>query len=152
MVVYGTWLLRPGANYRSCWLMSGHYTAPTAAGQAADCHPALLLTAMRFSKNNPVTVLAAAMMGHLPFRIDNRPFPDLDNAVASCESRLLRGLNKLHMRPLIPVVVNIISDFGEKHPLLPQYPICLAHERRIGLRKTCSRAPSQHAPRDQTGY
>ena len=74
-------------------------------------------------------------MGNLPFRIDNRPFPDLDNAVASCESRLLRGLNKLHMRPLIPVVVNVISDFGEKHPLAPQYPISLAHECRIGMRK-----------------
>ena len=69
---------------------------------------------MGFSKDDPIAMLAPAMMGDLPFRIDDRSLSDLDDAVAGHEPSSLPGVDQIDMCPLITVVVNAISYFAEK--------------------------------------
>jgi len=51
-------------------------------------------------------VLASAVVRDLPFRIDDRSFTHFDDAIAGDETRRLRRLDQIDMRPLVAMIVN----------------------------------------------
>jgi len=63
------------------------------------------------------------MVSYLPARVNNWPFTYLDDHIAGAESYLRCRLHQLKMRPLHPVVVDVIGDLGKKNPLRLQHSI-----------------------------
>jgi hypothetical protein len=59
-------------------------------------------------------MLPASVVRDLPFRVDNRTAPDLDDAVARTEARLSGGFDKIHMRPIVAVMMNVVGDLAEQ--------------------------------------
>ena len=80
-------------------------------------------------------MLPPTVMSDLPSRVYDRPLANLDNAVASSEPNLLSGLNKLYVRPLVPVIMNVVGNLGEEDPLISQDPKSFANKPRIGVSK-----------------
>jgi hypothetical protein len=57
--------------------------------------------------------MASGMMGDLPFRINNRPFPHFHDAITGAKAARRGRLNEVHMRPLQAMVVHVIRDFAQ---------------------------------------
>jgi hypothetical protein len=53
----------------------------------------------------------------LPSGVHNRSFAYLDDAVASSESDPKGSPKQLNVSPLIPMPVNVVSDFAEKNAI-----------------------------------
>src|SRR5215831_7533354 len=105
-------------------------------GYAAPCsHGLLLLTLSRFSQDEPITMLAPAMVGIFPLRINDGSLPHLHNAVARQKANFPGSIQDLNVRPLIPVMMDVVCDLTEKYSLRPQYPVSLSQERRKGVGK-----------------
>jgi hypothetical protein len=47
-------------------------------------------------------------MGGLPSRIDDRTLPGLDNAIAGAETGFPGGVDEIHVRPIVAVVVHVV--------------------------------------------
>jgi len=62
-------------------------------------------------------MLPAGVVRVLPFGIDNRTFTDLDDAIARPEAGLSRSFDEVDMRPIIPVMMNVVGDLAEQNPL-----------------------------------
>jgi len=90
----------------------------------------MLFAFFRFTKHEPVCVLPPAVMGYLPFRIDNRTLADFDDAITSTKAHHPRGLNEIDVRPLILVVVDVVGDLAKQNAFSLQNPICFLDERR----------------------
>src|SRR6266567_3093967 len=97
-----------------------------------------LLAVLGFAKNKPVAVPTPAVVGDLPLGVDDRTFPNFNNAVTGHEACIFGRLYELDMRPLISVVVNVIRNLGEKKPLIPQHAMSLFDKRRKGVREGIS--------------
>jgi len=54
------------------------------------------------------------MVRNLPLRIDNRRLPHLNDTIARGEARLSAGAYKINVRPLIPVIMDVIGDLAEQ--------------------------------------
>jgi hypothetical protein len=61
--------------------------------------------------------MPAGMVGHLPAGVFYRPLSHLDYTIASLKANLPGRVDKLHMSPLIAVMVNIIGNLAEQNPL-----------------------------------
>lgn len=62
-------------------------------------------------------MLSATVVRVFPFRVDNRTFAYLDNAIASAEAGLSRSFDEVHMCPIIPVMMNVVGDLTEQNSL-----------------------------------
>ncbi len=74
-------------------------------------------------------------MGSLPFRIDDRGLPNLDDAITGAEASLNGCSGEVHVRPMIPMAVNVVSNFAEHQPFRPQHTIRLRTERGVEMIK-----------------
>jgi hypothetical protein len=74
-----------------------------------------LLTLFRLAEDEPVAVLPPAVVGNLPLRIDNRAFADFNNAVTGPKSRRTRRLDKVHVCPLILMIVDVVGYFTQQN-------------------------------------
>ena len=80
----------------------------------------------------------AAVMSRPPFRIYDRPLPDLDDAVASRKSGVLAGPNQVEVSPLITMVVYVVRDLAKQDAFRHQDAPRFAHKGRIGVRERIS--------------
>ena len=84
-----------------------------------------LLALLGLSKDQPIAMLASRMMCRLPSWVDYWPFANLHDAVASRETDRNSGIDKLDVRPLIAVMVNVVGSVAEqdafriKHTIMP---------------------------------
>jgi hypothetical protein len=83
-------------------------------------------------------MLSAGMMGCLPSGVDDRPLTSLDDAVTGLESRFLSCKDKINMRPLVAVVMNVVRNLAKKNTLGLQNPKSFPNEWREGVGKTVS--------------
>jgi hypothetical protein len=74
-------------------------------------------------------------MGDFPPRINDRPLPDLHEAIAWSKSSVPGGLNEIHMSPIVPVVMNIVADLAEQNALRFEDPKRLFNEWWVGIGK-----------------
>src|SRR5215471_12279688 len=81
-------------------------------------------------------MLTARMMSKLPTWINNWSFAHLDDTVAGGEANFTARLDKIDMRPLIPVIMNIVSYLTKQGSLRQHHTPCLTHEARIGMGKS----------------
>jgi hypothetical protein len=58
-------------------------------------------------------VPASAVMGYLPFRIDDGTLPNFDDAIAGHKSDRFRRFNEINVSPLVTVIVNVIGYLAE---------------------------------------
>ena len=58
-------------------------------------------------------MLSSGVMGQFPFRIDDRPFSNLDQAIAGSKTDLLSGLKQFNMRPTVAMIVDVIRNLSE---------------------------------------
>ena len=75
------------------------------------------------------------MIGGSPSRINDRTLADLDNAVTGTEPNSGRGLDKIDVRPLILMVVDIIGDLTKQDALGTKHPECFSRKGRIEMRE-----------------
>ena len=78
---------------------------------------------------------AATVMRRLPFRIDDRPFPNFDNTIAGDKPDGLRRLDQIDMSPLVSMIVDVICNLPEKHTLRLENLISILEERRKRVRE-----------------
>ncbi len=81
------------------------------------------------------------MMGRLPFRIDDRPFPNFDDAIAGHKPNSFCRLNEIHVSPLVAVVVDVITHLTEKDSLWLKNFISFLKKRRIRYAQSYIRFP-----------
>ena len=62
-------------------------------------------------------MLPAGVVRVFPFGVDNRTFTDLDDAIAGAEAGLSRSFDEVHVRPIVPVMMNVVGDLAEQNPL-----------------------------------
>ncbi len=72
-----------------------------------------LFTLLGFAEHQPIAVMTPRMMGCLPLGIYYRPFADLDDTIAGPEANHCSCVDKLNVRPLVPVVVHVIGDLRQ---------------------------------------
>ena len=77
--------------------------------------------------------MASAVVGLLPLRIDDRTSPNFDDAVAGPKARVNGSLDQLNVRPLVLVMVDIISNLAEQNPLVFQDAVSFSDERGVGM-------------------
>ena len=80
-------------------------------------------------------MLPPRMVSLFPFGVYNRPFSHFDDAIAGFESCHSGRLNKLHMRPLVTVIVNVVGDLAEENAFRLQDSKSLFNEWRICVRE-----------------
>ena len=80
--------------------------------------------------------MSSGMVCHLPFRVYDRSFPNLHDAIARLKADNTSGICEFNVSPLITVVVNIVCDLGEQDAFGPQYPIGFTEKRRERVRKS----------------
>ncbi len=80
-------------------------------------------------------MLAAGVMGRLPLRINDGAFTNLDNAVTRDETSISGCVDKFDMSPLIPMVMNVVSELAQQNAFFSQDAVCLSGERRERVRK-----------------
>lgn len=68
-----------------------------------------------------------------PLRVNDWPFTNLHNAVARHEADFAGGVNEFYVRPLIPVMVNVVRDLAEQNAFALQYAMGFAKERWEGV-------------------
>ena len=81
-------------------------------------------------------MLAPAVMGSLPFRIDDRPLPNFYDAIASDKPDGFRRFDEVDVSPLIAVVVNVIGHFAEKNTLRLEDLVSFFEKRGKRMRET----------------
>jgi hypothetical protein len=59
------------------------------------------------------------MVGHLPFGVDDRPLPHLDDAIAGAKAAGDRRFDDLQMRPLVTVIVDVIRNLAQQDTFRP---------------------------------
>ena len=78
-------------------------------------------------------MLPAAMMSHLPLRVDDSAPTNFDDAVARLESCVFCRLNQLHMGPLVGMVMDIVSNLAKQDSLIFQYAVGFLNKRRVSV-------------------
>lgn len=78
-------------------------------------------------------MLPASVMSDLPFGIDDWPLSRLDDAVASSKAGFSCGVDEIHMRPVVAVVMDIVRNFAEQDALWRQHAVRLGNKWRIGV-------------------
>lgn len=73
------------------------------------------------------------MMRLFPLRVDDRPFPELYNAIAGAKPHLRRSEHNFEVRPLVPMVVDVIGDLAKEDALGLQNTVGLAQEGWIEM-------------------
>ena len=76
-------------------------------------------------------MLAAAVVGYLPARIDDWTLANLDDAITSSEASRSSCLNLLNVRPLILMSVDVIGNLAKENPFYDEGAISLGHKRRV---------------------
>ena len=77
--------------------------------------------------------MLSGVVRDLPPQVDYRAFPDFDDAVTGVKTGLGGRLNKVDVRPLKLVVMNIVGNLAKQYTIIPQDAVCLRNERRIGV-------------------
>ena len=85
-----------------------------------------LFTFLRFAKNKPIAVLASAVMSLFPLRVDDWPFPYLDDAITRQKAGCACGSDEFDVCPLITVMMDVIGDLAQENAFRLQYPIRFA--------------------------
>ena len=80
-------------------------------------------------------MLASTVVGPLPLRVDDRTSPNFDDAVARPKARVNGSFDQLKVRPLVLVMVDIISNLAEQNPLVLQDAVSFSDERGVGVRE-----------------
>ena len=75
------------------------------------------------------------MVSLFPFGIYDRSLSYFDDAIAGFKSRHSGRLNKLHMRPLVAVIVYVVGDLAKENAFWLQDSKSLSDEWRIGVRE-----------------
>ena len=75
------------------------------------------------------------VVGDLPPGVYDRPFSHLDNAIAGAKARRCRGLDKVDVRPLKSVAVNVVSYLAEQYPIMLEDTVGFTHEWRESVGK-----------------
>ena len=78
-------------------------------------------------------MLSPAMVRSLPFWIDDRAAPDFDNTVTRSESYLSRSFDKVDVRPLILVMVNVVGKLAKQNSFFPKHSPSFLQERVKGV-------------------
>ena len=94
-----------------------------------------LFASVRFAKDQPIAVLPPTMVGNFPFRVHDRPLPYLNDAIASAKPDFPRGQDKIHVRPLVAVMMYVVGNFAEQNTFRAQHAPRLAQKRREGVGK-----------------
>ena len=84
-------------------------------------------------------MLPSRVVSLFPFGVYDRPFSNLDDAIAGFESCHSGRLNKLHMRPLVAVIVNVVGDFAKENAFWLQDTESLFNKWRIGVREAVAK-------------
>ncbi|MBI4479436.1 MAG: hypothetical protein HY651_05395 [Acidobacteria bacterium] len=80
-------------------------------------------------------MLSPRMVSLFPLGIYDRPFSHFDDAIAGFESCRSGRLNKLHMRPLVAVIVYVVSNLAKENAFWLQDSESLFNKWRVGVRK-----------------
>ena len=80
-------------------------------------------------------MLAPAVVGDLPLRVNDGPFADFDDAIASAEADSFGGMYKVDVGPLVPMVVNIVGDLGEQNAVRLKHAICFPSKGWVKVAK-----------------
>jgi hypothetical protein len=60
-------------------------------------------------------VLAPAVVRNFPLRIDDRPLPDFDDAIAGRKPNLAGSRDEIDMRPLVLMIMDVVGDLAEQN-------------------------------------
>jgi hypothetical protein len=104
-------LPRGAGRFERAFVFSG-----TGWGQALRVSASTLLTFFGFTENQPIAVLSAAVVRVLPLRVNDWPFANFDDAVTGHQTHSTGCVDKFNVRPLIPMMVNVVSDLAEQNP------------------------------------
>ena len=80
-------------------------------------------------------MLPSRVVSFFPLGVYDRSFSHFDDAIAGFESCHSGRLNKLHMRPLVTVIVNVVGDLAEENAFRLQDSKSLFNERGISVRE-----------------
>ena len=70
-------------------------------------------------------------MGDVALGVNDRTIAGLDNTIARAEPSRRRGLNEIDMRPLIAMVVNVVSNLAKQNSVMLEHPICFVDKRWV---------------------
>src|ERR1044071_2154889 len=97
-----------------------------------------LFTAIRFSENDPIRMLAAGMMSSPPLWVYNWSLAYLNDAITGGKSDILSCTNQIYVRPLITMVMYIICNLTQKNTIVNECAPGLNHEIGIGMSEAIS--------------
>ncbi|HEY6329093.1 MAG TPA: hypothetical protein VI756_07135 [Blastocatellia bacterium] len=75
------------------------------------------------------------MMGGIPLGINDRAAANLDDAIARTEANRCSRLDKINMRPLVAMIVDIVSNLAKQNPVILKHPIGLLDKGRVKVSK-----------------
>jgi hypothetical protein len=81
-------------------------------------------------------MLSSGVVSHFPLWINDGSFSHLDDAVASREANLPGCVDEIHMRPLVLVIVDVVSELAKQDALRLQNSVSFFDKCRVKVRET----------------
>ena len=97
-----------------------------------------LFALVRLPKNQPKAMLTPGVVRVLPFRGNDRPLSDLDDAVTGREADLGCSLNQFNVCPLEAVPMHIVGNLAEQDALGFEDTISFSNKFRVQMGEVIS--------------